>query len=121
MTPLQKSEVVELVKAAQLGITLAIGDGANDVGMIQSAHVGVGISGLEGLQVRLISAMKEKLCRPAVQRFNPFHTCIPGGSISSRLSLYLAHLVHFFVACTRLYDPLCPFVCWSVGQSVHHA
>ena len=31
-------------------ITLAIGDGANDVGMIQEAHVGIGISGLEGQQ-----------------------------------------------------------------------
>ena len=31
-------------------ITLAIGDGANDVGMIQAAHVGVGISGREGRQ-----------------------------------------------------------------------
>ena len=31
-------------------MTLAIGDGANDVGMIQAAHVGVGISGMEGLQ-----------------------------------------------------------------------
>ena len=32
--------------------TLAIGDGANDVAMIQQAHVGVGITGREGLQVR---------------------------------------------------------------------
>ena len=31
-------------------ITLAIGDGANDVNMITSAHVGIGISGLEGQQ-----------------------------------------------------------------------
>jgi phospholipid-transporting ATPase len=31
-------------------ILLAIGDGANDVSMIQAAHVGVGISGLEGMQ-----------------------------------------------------------------------
>lgn len=30
--------------------TLAIGDGANDVNMITSAHVGIGISGLEGQQ-----------------------------------------------------------------------
>jgi len=29
-------------------ITLAIGDGANDVNMIQEAHVGVGIQGKEG-------------------------------------------------------------------------
>lgn len=28
--------------------TLAIGDGANDVNMITAAHVGIGISGLEG-------------------------------------------------------------------------
>jgi phospholipid-transporting ATPase len=28
--------------------TLAIGDGANDVNMITAAHVGVGISGMEG-------------------------------------------------------------------------
>lgn len=31
--------------------TLAIGDGANDVAMIQAAHIGVGISGQEGMQV----------------------------------------------------------------------
>jgi len=29
-------------------VILAIGDGANDVSMIAQAHVGVGISGLEG-------------------------------------------------------------------------
>jgi phospholipid-transporting ATPase len=29
-------------------ITLSIGDGANDVNMITTAHVGVGIAGLEG-------------------------------------------------------------------------
>jgi P-type E1-E2 ATPase len=29
-------------------ITLAIGDGANDVNMIQQAHVGIGIQGKEG-------------------------------------------------------------------------
>ena len=28
--------------------TLAIGDGANDVNMITEAHIGIGISGLEG-------------------------------------------------------------------------
>ncbi|XP_036793793.1 phospholipid-transporting ATPase IA isoform X6 [Oncorhynchus mykiss] len=50
VSPLQKSEVVEMVKKQVKVITLAIGDGANDVGMIQTAHVGVGISGNEGLQ-----------------------------------------------------------------------
>ena len=31
-------------------MTLAIGDGANDVGMIMEAHLGIGISGKEGMQ-----------------------------------------------------------------------
>lgn len=55
VSPLQKAELVELVKKSQKAITLAIGDGANDVGMIQAAHVGVGISGLEGLQAACAS------------------------------------------------------------------
>jgi len=51
VSPKQKAEVVHLVKARNPDkTTLAIGDGANDVNMITSAHVGVGISGLEGQQ-----------------------------------------------------------------------
>ncbi|CAD5116238.1 DgyrCDS5149 [Dimorphilus gyrociliatus] len=51
VSPLQKADIVKFVKKFVSGtITLAIGDGANDVGMIQEAHVGVGISGHEGLQ-----------------------------------------------------------------------
>jgi len=49
--PSQKAQLVELVKAnVQGAISLAIGDGANDVAMIQAAHIGVGISGQEGMQ-----------------------------------------------------------------------
>ncbi|RWS29547.1 putative phospholipid-transporting ATPase IA-like protein [Leptotrombidium deliense] len=50
VSPIQKAEIVELVKSTTKQVTLAIGDGANDVAMIRSANVGVGISGLEGLQ-----------------------------------------------------------------------
>ena len=50
VSPLQKADIVRLVRKSVKAITLAIGDGANDVGMIQAAHVGVGISGQEGLQ-----------------------------------------------------------------------
>ncbi|KAL0478361.1 phospholipid-transporting ATPase [Acrasis kona] len=50
-TPLQKSLLVDNFKMkCPDAIGLAIGDGANDVSMIQSAHIGVGISGLEGNQ-----------------------------------------------------------------------
>ncbi|CAI5724951.1 unnamed protein product [Peronospora destructor] len=51
VSPQQKAQLVELVKLnVPESHTLSIGDGANDVPMIQSAHIGVGISGQEGLQ-----------------------------------------------------------------------
>nr|XP_032812637.1 probable phospholipid-transporting ATPase VA isoform X2 [Petromyzon marinus] len=54
-TPLQKSMVVKLVREKLKVMTLAIGDGANDVSMIQVADVGVGISGQEGMQAVMSS------------------------------------------------------------------
>jgi magnesium-transporting ATPase (P-type) len=50
VSPAQKKEVVELVRYGRDAITLSIGDGANDVSMIKTAHIGVGISGKEGMQ-----------------------------------------------------------------------
>ncbi|XP_072309752.1 phospholipid-transporting ATPase ID isoform X2 [Eucyclogobius newberryi] len=55
VTPLQKAQVVQLVKKYKQTVTLAIGDGANDVSMIKAAHIGVGISGQEGMQAVLSS------------------------------------------------------------------
>ncbi|KAK0417641.1 hypothetical protein QR680_013121 [Steinernema hermaphroditum] len=55
MTPAGKSDVVKAVKKRLKGKTLAIGDGANDVPMIQTADVGVGITGLEGMQAAMAS------------------------------------------------------------------
>ncbi|XP_060044079.1 phospholipid-transporting ATPase VD isoform X2 [Erinaceus europaeus] len=54
-TPLQKSEVVKLVRNHLQVMTLAIGDGANDVSMIQVADIGIGISGQEGMQAVMAS------------------------------------------------------------------
>ncbi|KDQ06150.1 hypothetical protein BOTBODRAFT_39791 [Botryobasidium botryosum FD-172 SS1] len=50
VSPIQKAHIVRLIKDGLGVMTLAIGDGANDVSMIQAADVGVGISGEEGLQ-----------------------------------------------------------------------
>ncbi|KAF0306390.1 Phospholipid-transporting ATPase 11C [Amphibalanus amphitrite] len=51
MSPMQKAEMVKLVKySKERPITAAIGDGANDVSMIQEAHVGFGLVGREGRQ-----------------------------------------------------------------------
>ncbi|KAI1435898.1 phospholipid-translocating P-type ATPase [Xylaria sp. CBS 124048] len=50
-SPKQKATLIKGVRHAQPScVTLAIGDGANDIAMIQAAHVGIGISGREGLQ-----------------------------------------------------------------------
>ncbi|KAM5344777.1 hypothetical protein ACJ41O_010639 [Fusarium nematophilum] len=55
-SPSQKTNLVRSIRRyVPKSMTLAIGDGANDIGMIQASHVGVGISGREGLQASRIS------------------------------------------------------------------
>ncbi|XWW96555.1 hypothetical protein V2A60_004532 [Cordyceps javanica] len=62
-SPAQKSLLVRTVRtrlsrftlARRNGLTLAIGDGANDLAMIQASHVGIGISGREGLQAARVA------------------------------------------------------------------
>jgi P-type E1-E2 ATPase len=69
VTPKQKAELVKVVKLSGRTV-LAIGDGGNDVSMIQEAHVGVGIRGKEGLQasraadyvVVLFNALQVRRC-----------------------------------------------------------
>jgi magnesium-transporting ATPase (P-type) len=58
VSPVQKAFVVRLMRykaksdstKMEQPMTLAIGDGANDVGMLLEAHLGIGISGKEGMQ-----------------------------------------------------------------------
>ncbi|KAI4320475.1 hypothetical protein MLD38_033952 [Melastoma candidum] len=52
-SPKQKALVTRLVKWKMGRTTVAVGDGANDVSMIQEADIGVGISGVEGMQAVL--------------------------------------------------------------------
>ncbi|XP_042020590.1 putative phospholipid-transporting ATPase 9 [Salvia splendens] len=54
-SPKQKALVTRLVKDGIHKTTLAIGDGANDVGMLQEADIGIGISGVEGMQAVMSS------------------------------------------------------------------
>ncbi|NXM86178.1 AT10B ATPase, partial [Oenanthe oenanthe] len=54
-TPLHKAMVVRLLRGHLRAMTLSIGDGANDVSMIQAADVGIGISGQEGMQAVMAS------------------------------------------------------------------
>lgn len=50
-------QITKLVKEGTGKTTLGIGDGANDVGMIQEADIGVGISGVEGMQVSVLTML----------------------------------------------------------------
>ncbi len=69
MTPLQKAAVVRLVSHGLKGVggggapvTAAVGDGGNDVAMLQEASVGIGIFGNEGRQaVRASDCLCKKL------------------------------------------------------------
>jgi phospholipid-transporting ATPase len=54
VTPKQKQDMVWLMRKNKC-TTMAIGDGANDVNMINTAHVGIGIKGVEGAQAALCS------------------------------------------------------------------
>ncbi|TKA62994.1 hypothetical protein B0A55_12070, partial [Friedmanniomyces simplex] len=55
-SPSQKAGIVEAIRSRlPSALTLAIGDGANDIAMIQACHVGVGISGKEGLQAARVA------------------------------------------------------------------
>ncbi|KAK6434485.1 drs2 neo1 protein [Oleoguttula sp. CCFEE 5521] len=55
-SPAQKASIaLSIPQHLANTLTLAIGDGANDVAMLQSAHVGVGISGKEGLQAARVA------------------------------------------------------------------
>ena len=63
VSPRQKAEVVRMVQgsASPAPLTLAIGDGANDVSMLQEAHVGVGVAGNEGMQA--VQASDYAICQ----------------------------------------------------------
>lgn len=54
-SPLQKAQIVRIMKNETGSLTLSIGDGGNDVAMIQESHVGIGIFGKEGKQAALSS------------------------------------------------------------------
>ena len=55
-SPAQKADIVRAIRAhVPSALTLAIGDGSNDIAMIQASHVGVGVSGKEGLQAARVA------------------------------------------------------------------
>ncbi|KAM9320687.1 phospholipid-transporting ATPase VA [Gastrophryne carolinensis] len=106
-TPLQKSMVVKLVRDKLKAMTLAVGDGTNDVSMIQVADVGVGISGQEGMQAVMASDF-------AIPRFRYLEKLllVHGRWCYSRLAnmvLYFFYKNSMFVALLFWYQFFCGF------------
>uniref|UniRef100_F6TTP6 Phospholipid-transporting ATPase n=1 Tax=Ornithorhynchus anatinus TaxID=9258 RepID=F6TTP6_ORNAN len=105
--PLQKSHVVKLVRSRLGAMTLAVGDGANDVSMIQVADVGVGIAGQEGVQAVMASDF-------AVPRFRHLERLllVHGHWCYSRLAnmvLYFFYKNAMFVSLLFWYQFYCGF------------
>ena len=95
-SPSQKAAVVNLVRANKPDkITLAIGDGANDVNMIKRSHIGIGIFGKEGYQAANNSDY-------AIGQFRFLRTLmfVHGRYNSYRLSLFLILFFHKNIAYT---------------------
>jgi phospholipid-translocating ATPase len=55
VSPTQKTQIVQVLQKYTKDSICAIGDGGNDVGMIQAANVGIGVEGKEGKQASLAS------------------------------------------------------------------
>ncbi|XP_015275141.1 PREDICTED: probable phospholipid-transporting ATPase VA [Gekko japonicus] len=106
-TPIQKGMVVKLVRDKLKTMALAIGDGANDVSMIQVADVGVGISGPEGMQAVMASDF-------AIPKFRHLEKLllVHGHWCYSRLAnmvLYFFYKNAMFVALLFWYQFYCGF------------
>ena len=78
LTPLQKANIVEMFQNSSGATALAIGDGANDVPMIQAGRVGIGIIGMEGAQAALAADY-------AIPRFKHLRRLL---AVHGRYSLY---------------------------------
>jgi len=121
VSPKQKSLVVELVRFApdstelkQEPVTLAIGDGANDVPMIQTAHVGVGISGHEGRQ-----AVNSSDFSIAQFRFVVKLVLVHGRWNYRRQATVITFLIYNWIVYILVLYVFQPYTRWS-GQQVYY-
>jgi phospholipid-translocating ATPase len=85
--PKQKAEVALILKEELKKVVCGIGDGGNDVGMIQCASIGIGIEGKEGLQASLASDFSVKKFKNILKLF------LWHGRLSYLRSTTLANLV----------------------------
>ncbi|CAK9147855.1 unnamed protein product [Ilex paraguariensis] len=102
-SPKQKALVTRLLKVKTGMTTLAIGDGANDIGMLQEADIGVGISGFEGMQAVMSSDIAIAQFR-FLERLLLVHGHWCYRRISSMVTSLLVHSVFRFFLLFRFLD-----------------
>eukprot|EP00178_Gracilaria_changii_P024373 TRINITY_DN733_c0_g2_i1.p1 TRINITY_DN733_c0_g2~~TRINITY_DN733_c0_g2_i1.p1 ORF type:complete len:1259 (+),score=191.16 TRINITY_DN733_c0_g2_i1:1156-4932(+) len=114
VTPIQKAQTVQLVQRHENCVTLAIGDGGNDVSMIQEAQIGVGIKGKEGMQA----------ARAADYSMGEFRHLARLLAIHGRFSyirtagvINLSFYKNIFFSATQF---LFQFFCFSSGTTIHN-
>jgi phospholipid-transporting ATPase len=112
-TPMQKQEIVRLMKRRFKTVTLSIGDGANDVPMILEAHIGIGLYGEEGMQAVQASDY-------AIGEFRFLWDLVLAHGHwnyirQSEMILYFFYKNFLFTFCQFLYC----FFCASSGRTVH--
>merc|ERR1719440_345850 len=94
LTPLQKRNLVDIIRQKDSQtLTLAIGDGANDVPMIEGAHLGIAVRGKEGAQAVQVSDV-------AISQFRflvPLLLC-HGRRAYRRVALFLCYYLYKNVA-----------------------
>ncbi|KAF1886408.1 hypothetical protein Lal_00045640 [Lupinus albus] len=130
VTPSQKAQLVQILKSCDYR-TLAIGDGGNDVRMIQQADIGVGISGREGLQAAraadysIGSVSGTSLFNSvSLMAYNVFYTSIPvlvsvlDKDLSEETVMQHPQIL-FYCQAGRLLNPS-TFAGWF-GRSLFHA
>ncbi|KAI7748303.1 hypothetical protein M8C21_012110 [Ambrosia artemisiifolia] len=130
VTPSQKAQLVELLKSCDYR-TLAIGDGGNDVRMIQQADIGVGISGREGLQAAraadysIGSVSGTSLFNSvSLMAYNVFYTSVPvlvsvlDKDLSEKTVMQHPQIL-FYCQAGRLFNPT-TFAGWF-GRALFHA
>lgn len=120
MSPKQKAEIVKLIKSSKAKpMTAAIGDGANDVSMIQEAHVGIGIFGKEGRSAALsadFAFAKFKFLKRALLVHGYLYY-----TRAAILVLYFFYKNFLFIICQAYYAPFSAFSASSLYNALYQA
>uniref|UniRef100_A0A0E0AUX3 Phospholipid-transporting ATPase n=1 Tax=Oryza glumipatula TaxID=40148 RepID=A0A0E0AUX3_9ORYZ len=126
ISPKQKALITRLVKNRIRKTTLAIGDGANDVGMLQEADIGVGISGAEGMQAHAMFSAQPGYNDWFISFYNVAFTSLPvialgvfDKDVSSRVclevpSLHQDGVNNLFFSWSRILSWMLNGVCCSI-------